>query len=47
MTVGAYEMNLDGAGVRVGIVQARFNSDVGDALFSACVAELKVLGILD
>jgi 6,7-dimethyl-8-ribityllumazine synthase len=47
MTVGAYEMNLDGAGVRVGIVQARFNSEVGDALFNACVAELKELGILD
>lgn len=40
-------MNLDGAGVRVGIVQARFNSDVGDALFGACISELKALGILD
>ncbi|MET3107332.1 6,7-dimethyl-8-ribityllumazine synthase [Oxalobacteraceae bacterium GrIS 2.11] len=46
MTVGAYEMNLDGAGVRIGIVQARFNPEIGDALFNACVAELKVLGIL-
>jgi len=47
MTVGAYEMNLDGAGVRVGIVQARFNSEVGDALFAACVAQLQKLGVLD
>lgn len=47
MTVGTYEMNLDGAGVRVGIVQARFNADIGDALLSACVAELTALGVLD
>jgi len=46
MTVGAYEMNLDGAGVRVGIVQARFNADIGEGLLTACVAELNVLGVL-
>lgn len=46
MTVGVYEKNLDGAGVRVGIVQARFNSEVGDGLFNACVAELKNLGVI-
>lgn len=46
MTVGAYELNLDGAGVRVGIVQSRFNQEIGDALFSACVAELKALGVI-
>ncbi|WP_105533855.1 6,7-dimethyl-8-ribityllumazine synthase [Solimicrobium silvestre] len=46
MTVGAYEMNLDGAGVRVGIVQARFNPEIGDALFTACVAELQALGVI-
>lgn len=46
MTVGTYEMNLDGAGVRVGIVQSRFNPKIGDALFSECVAELKNLGVV-
>jgi 6,7-dimethyl-8-ribityllumazine synthase len=46
MTVGVYEMNLDGAGVRVGIVQARFNPEIGEALFNACVAELKSLGVV-
>lgn len=46
MTVGAYEVNMDGAGVRVGIVQARFNPKIGDALFEACVAELKALGVI-
>lgn len=47
MTIGAYEMNLDGAGARIGIVQARFNSEVGTGLLSACVAELKLLGVED
>jgi 6,7-dimethyl-8-ribityllumazine synthase len=28
MTIGHYESDLDGAGVRVGIVQARFNEKV-------------------
>ena len=46
MTVGAYEVNLDGAGVRVGIVQARFNEDVGNGLFAACVTELMALGVI-
>lgn len=39
-------MNLDGAGVRVGIVQARFNSEIGEGLFSACVTELLALGVV-
>lgn len=47
MTVGAYEVNLDGAGVRVGIVQARFNPEIGQALFLACVTELKELGVMN
>lgn len=45
MTTGVYEKSLDGAGVRIGVVQSRFNSEVGDALFNACVAELQVLGV--
>ncbi|NHZ89227.1 6,7-dimethyl-8-ribityllumazine synthase [Massilia sp. CCM 8733] len=47
MTVGTYESNLTGAGLRVGIVQARFNADVGHGLLSACLAELKHLGVAD
>ena len=47
MTVGHYESNLDGAGVRVGIVQARFNEDIGAGLLDACLAELKRLGVMD
>jgi 6,7-dimethyl-8-ribityllumazine synthase len=47
MTVGTYESNLDGQGVRIGIVQARFNEDVCHGLLSACLAELKHLGVAD
>jgi 6,7-dimethyl-8-ribityllumazine synthase len=47
MTVGHYESNLDGAGVRVGIVQARFNEVVGNGLLTACLAELARLGVMN
>lgn len=36
---------LAGAGLRIGIVISRFNPDIGEGLFSACVAELKRLGV--
>jgi 6,7-dimethyl-8-ribityllumazine synthase len=47
MTVGTYERNLEGEGLRIGIVQARFNEDVCHGLLSACLAELKHLGVAD
>ncbi|WMW79109.1 6,7-dimethyl-8-ribityllumazine synthase [Undibacterium cyanobacteriorum] len=47
MTVGHYEANLDGAGVRVGIVQARFNEEIGAGLLESCLMELKRLGVMD
>jgi 6,7-dimethyl-8-ribityllumazine synthase len=47
MTVGSYETNLSGDSLRVGIVQARFNEDVCHGLLSACLAELKRLGVAD
>src|SRR3569832_661878 len=47
MTVGTYESNLDGQGLRIGIVQARFNEDVCHGLLSACLAELKHMGVAD
>ena len=37
--------NLNGAGLRVGVVMARFNIDVCEGLLSACTAELKKLGV--
>ena len=36
---------LDGKKLAVGIVQARFNESVTDALFSACKSELMLLGV--
>jgi 6,7-dimethyl-8-ribityllumazine synthase len=47
MTVGTYESNLDGEGLRIGIVQARFNATVGQGLLSSCLAELTRLGVAD
>lgn len=41
------EQNLDGKGLRIGIVQSRFNADIGDGLLSACTAELRKLGVGD
>jgi 6,7-dimethyl-8-ribityllumazine synthase len=38
---------LDGRDLRIGIVQARFNAALTDALAQACVAELAVLGVGD
>ena len=45
MSVGSYEADFDGSGLRVGIVQARFNEDICHGLRSACLAELKRLGV--
>lgn len=36
---------LDGKGLRIGIVQARFNEDITDALAAACLGELEQLGV--
>jgi 6,7-dimethyl-8-ribityllumazine synthase len=47
MTVGTYESNMTGSGLRIGIIQARFNADVGHGLLSSCLAELKHLGVAD
>jgi len=38
---------LDGKGLRIGIVQARFNDDITGALATACLAELAALGVAD
>lgn len=41
------EPNLVGAGLRVGIVMARFNKEVGEGLLSGCCHELGRLGVDD
>ena len=37
--------NLDGSGLAIAIVQARFNADITDQLAQACLAELAKLGV--
>lgn len=37
--------DFNGAGKKIGIVLSRFNSNIGDALLSACHAELIKLGV--
>ena len=36
---------LDGSSLKVGIVQARFNSDITNALAQACLDELATMGV--
>jgi 6,7-dimethyl-8-ribityllumazine synthase len=38
---------VNGAGLRIGIVQARFNTDITNALAQACRTELQRLGVSD
>jgi 6,7-dimethyl-8-ribityllumazine synthase len=45
MDHGFYPSNLEGEGLRIGIVQGRFNEPVCDELREACVAELEKLGV--
>lgn len=45
MSVGMYDPDFDGAGLRIGIVQARFNEDICHGLRAACLTELKHLGV--
>ena len=47
MSVGMYEPDFDGTGLRIGIVQSRFNEDICHGLAAACLAELKYLGVDD
>ncbi|HWT28220.1 MAG TPA: 6,7-dimethyl-8-ribityllumazine synthase [Methylophilaceae bacterium] len=39
------DLNLDGKGMRIGIVLSRFNPEIGHGLLAACEAELLKLGV--
>jgi 6,7-dimethyl-8-ribityllumazine synthase len=41
------EKNLDGKGLRIGIVMSRFNIDVCEGLLSACACTLRKHGVAD
>ena len=44
-TAGGHVARTDGRDLRIGIVQARFNAALTDALATACLAELAELGV--
>jgi 6,7-dimethyl-8-ribityllumazine synthase len=44
-TSGGLTAQIDGRDLRIGIVQARFNAAITDALAAACLAELQALGV--
>jgi len=39
------DLNLDGKGMRIGIVLSRFNPEIGNGLLAACESELLKLGV--
>ena len=39
------EPDLDGAGLRIGIVLSRFNKEAGDGLLQSCIARLSTRGV--
>lgn len=47
MNIHEIESCCAGAGLAVGVVQSRFNEDIGDGLRSGCLGELDRLGVSD
>jgi 6,7-dimethyl-8-ribityllumazine synthase len=47
MSIRELEPNFTGFQLRVGIVMARFNRDIGEGLLSGCKAELAKMGVAD
>jgi 6,7-dimethyl-8-ribityllumazine synthase len=45
MSTQIFQASTDGSGLRIGVVQSRFNDSVCDALRAACLAELLSLGV--
>ncbi len=45
--IAEIEKNLNGAGLKVGMVMSRFNIDVCEGLLGACTAELIKLGVAE
>jgi len=46
-SIDEIEAGSNGAGLRIGIVVARFNADIGDGLLASCTAALVKLGVRD
>lgn len=45
MEIEVFQSDLDGSGLRIGIVQSRFNASVAEMLRDACLEELVSLGV--
>lgn len=45
MQIEVFQSDLDGTDLRIGVVQARFNEVICEALRDACLAELVELGV--
>ena len=45
--VASNDSRMNGKKLRIGIVQARFNASVTDALAAACLTELQALGVAE
>ncbi|MBN9425329.1 MAG: 6,7-dimethyl-8-ribityllumazine synthase [Burkholderiales bacterium] len=45
MQIEVFQSDLDGSSLRIGVVQARFNEPICNALRDACLAELLRLGV--
>lgn len=45
--ISELEPNLNGAGMKIGIVMSRFNTDVGEGLLGACTAALIKHGVAE
>jgi 6,7-dimethyl-8-ribityllumazine synthase len=43
--IAEYEVELNGRGLRIGVVMSRFNPDICEGLLDACIAELTTLGV--
>lgn len=43
--ISEFEPQLDGTGLRVGVVMSRFNIDVCEGLLSGCIAELEARNV--
>jgi 6,7-dimethyl-8-ribityllumazine synthase len=46
MTAERIESDLGGSGLRIGVVQSRFNEDVCKSLSAHCIQELLALGVI-
>jgi 6,7-dimethyl-8-ribityllumazine synthase len=47
LDIEIFSAEVDGESLRIGIVQARFNAPICDALRTACLAELRALKVAD